>query len=112
MFIRKVWSAKVTEAVLVFEKEYIISYPPAIRLAERRCQAVSLFYKDNNEFIISFFFKFKKIYIYKKKKKDLSIFLNFFSIYFIFFPFFFIKIFFFNFLFFSFIFIFIIIFLI
>ena len=29
--------------------------PSAIRLAERRYQAVSLFYKEDNEFIISFF---------------------------------------------------------
>ena len=39
-------------------KEYLTAcdfWPRAIRLAERRYHAVSLFYKEDNEFIISFF---------------------------------------------------------
>ena len=64
-----------------------------IRLAERRYQAVSLFYKEDNEFIISFFFKLKKIYL----KKNIYIYIynfNFFFFFFlIFFKFFFLNIF-------------------
>ena len=60
--------------------------PRAIRLAERRYQAVSLFYKGDNDFIISFFLFFFNSFIFFlkiqiKKKKILSILYFFFLIF-------------------------------
>ena len=59
---------------------YIISYPPCkkgIRQAERRYQAVSLFYKENNEFIISY--PLILTLNFKNDNKEIGYFFNFFN---------------------------------